>query len=95
VVRGQHQVIGPDDARSRAAAAGIDTIGLARALGVDPEDVVEDRAGEYLVRAAGTPARVAELACFLRDHDITLVALQSGKRSLEEVFLQITAEERS
>src|ERR1700704_4545918 len=78
-----------------AAAAGIDTIGLARALEVDPEDVVEDRAGEYLVRAAGTPARVAELACFLRDHDITLVALQSGKRSLEEVFLQLTAEERS
>jgi hypothetical protein len=47
------------------------------------------------VRAVGTPARVAELACFLRDHNITLVALQSGRRSLEEVFLQITAEERS
>ena len=78
-----------------AAAAGIDTIALAQALEVDTDDVVEDRAGEYLVRAAGTPARVAELACFLRDHDITLVALQSGKRSLEEVFLQITAEERS
>ncbi len=78
-----------------AAAPGIDTIGLARALAVDPEDVIEDRAGEYLVRAVGTPARVADLACFLRDHDITLVALQSGRRTLEEVFLQITAEERS
>jgi ABC-2 type transport system ATP-binding protein len=78
-----------------AAAPGIDTSGLARALEVDPDGVVEDRPGEYLVRAMGTPARVAALACFLRDHDVTLVALQSGKRTLEEVFLQITAEERS
>jgi ABC-2 type transport system ATP-binding protein len=78
-----------------AATPGIDTIALAKALAVDSEDVVEDRVGEYVVRAAGTPARVAELACFLRDHDVMLVALQSGRRSLEEVFLQITAEERS
>jgi ABC-2 type transport system ATP-binding protein len=78
-----------------AAAPQIDTVGLARALGVDASDLVEDRPGEYLVRAAGTPARIADLACFLRDHHIALVALQSGRRSLEEVFLQITAEERS
>jgi ABC-2 type transport system ATP-binding protein len=78
-----------------AATPGIDTMGLAGALQVAPEDVVEDRVGEYVVRAAGTPARVAALACFLRDHDVMLVALQSGRRSLEEVFLQITAEERS
>jgi ABC-2 type transport system ATP-binding protein len=78
-----------------AAAPGIDTIALAKTLAVDADDVVEDRPGEYLVRAVGTPARVAELACFLRDHDITLVALQSGRRTLEEVFLQITAEGRS
>ena len=78
-----------------AAAPGVDTIGLAKALDLETDDVVEDRPGEYLVRAAGTPARVAELACFLRDHDVTLVALQSGRRSLEEVFLQLTAEERS
>src|SRR5689334_14677893 len=78
-----------------AAAPDIDTAALARALGVGAEDVIEERAGEYLVRASGTPARVADLACFLRDHDIALAALQSGRRSLEEVFLQITAEERS
>jgi ABC-2 type transport system ATP-binding protein len=78
-----------------AATPGIDAVRLAKALQVDPEDVVEDRPGEYVVRTAATPARVAELACFLRDHDIMLVALQSGRRSLEEVFLQITAEERS
>jgi ABC-2 type transport system ATP-binding protein len=78
-----------------AAAPGIDTVALAAALAVDPADVIEERAGEYLVHAAGTPARVADLACFLRDHDVALVALQSGHRTLEEVFLQITAEERS
>jgi ABC-2 type transport system ATP-binding protein len=55
-------------------------------------DVVEERPGEYVVRASGTPARVAELACWLRDRDAALFALQSGRRSLEEVFLQITAE---
>jgi len=76
-----------------AAAAAVDVTDLAKALDVDEHDVVEERMGEYLVRAAGTPARVADLACFLRDRDIALYALQSGRRSLEEVFLQITAEE--
>jgi ABC-2 type transport system ATP-binding protein len=75
-----------------ATGAGVDTAALARALHVETEDVVEERPGDYLVRAAGTPARIADLACFLRDHDVTLFALQSGRRSLEEVFLQITAE---
>jgi ABC-2 type transport system ATP-binding protein len=76
-----------------AAAPGIDTTALARALGLSDGDVVEDRVGEYVIRAAGTPARIADLACFLRDANITLAALQGGRRSLEEVFLQLTAEE--
>ncbi|HWS47830.1 MAG TPA: ABC transporter ATP-binding protein [Acidimicrobiia bacterium] len=75
-----------------AAAPGLDCTALAAALGVTIADVVEDRAGEYVVRAAGTPARIADLACFLRDRNVTLAALQAGRRSLEEVFLQITAE---
>jgi ABC-2 type transport system ATP-binding protein len=75
-----------------AASAGVDTVALARALGVDAGLVVEERPGEYVVRVAGTPARIADLACFLRDHGASLYALQSGRRSLEEVFLQITAE---
>jgi ABC-2 type transport system ATP-binding protein len=75
-----------------AAGPGVDPTALARALRVEPTAVIEERPGEFLVRAAGTPARVADLACFLRDHDIALFALQSGRRSLEEVFLQITAE---
>ncbi len=75
-----------------ATAETLDVVALASRLGLDPADVVEERPGEYLVRAAGTPARVADLAVFLRDHDVALVAMQSGRRSLEEVFLQITAE---
>jgi hypothetical protein len=50
------------------------------------------RPGEYVVRAEVTPTRIADLACFLRDRDATLTSLQSGRRSLEDVFLQITTE---
>jgi len=76
-----------------AAVPGLDTAAIAKALDLDADDVVEDHAGEYVIRAAGTPARIADLACHLRDIDVTLGALQAGRRSLEEVFLQITAED--
>jgi ABC-2 type transport system ATP-binding protein len=76
-----------------SAAPGLDTAEIAKALDLDEDALVEDRVGEYLVRAAGTPARIADLACFLRDRNVTLAALQAGRRTLEEVFLQITAEE--
>jgi ABC-2 type transport system ATP-binding protein len=75
-----------------AAAPGLDRDQLARALSVAADAVVEERPGEYVVHAPGTPTRIADLACFLRDLDVTLAALQAGRRSLEEVFLQITAE---
>ena len=76
-----------------AAAPGLDVRAIGSALGLSEADVVEDRAGEYVVRAAGTPERIADLACHLRDANVTLAALQAGRRSLEEVFLQITAEQ--
>jgi ABC-2 type transport system ATP-binding protein len=76
-----------------AAAPGLDAAAIGRALGLDDGEVVEDRPGEYVIRAAGTPERIADLACFLRDARVTLAALQAGRRSLEEVFLQITAEQ--
>ena len=71
---------------------GLDVDTLAKALGLEEGMVAETKAGEYVVRAAGTPSRIADLACFLRDRDITMAAMQSGRRSLESVFLQITAE---
>jgi ABC-2 type transport system ATP-binding protein len=76
-----------------AAAPGLDATAIGTALGLSDADVVEERAGEYVIRAAGTPERIADLACFLRDANVTLAALQAGRRSLEEVFLQITAEQ--
>jgi ABC-2 type transport system ATP-binding protein len=76
-----------------SAVPGLDLAAIAKALELDPDDVVEDRAGEYVIRVAGTPGRIADLACHLRDIDVTLGALQAGRRSLEEVFLQITAED--
>jgi ABC-2 type transport system ATP-binding protein len=72
--------------------AGLDVRVLAEALGLDDGTAAEVRPGEYVVRADVTPTRIADLACFLRDRDATLTSLQSGQRSLEEVFLQITAE---
>jgi len=65
---------------------------LAKALGLDKGTAAEVKPGEYVVRADVTPTRIADLACFLRDRDATLTSLQSGRRSLEAVFLQITAE---
>jgi ABC-2 type transport system ATP-binding protein len=76
-----------------STAPGLDLVTLAGALSLPPRLVLEERPGEYLVRAAATPARIADLACFLRDRNVTLAALQAGRRSLEEVFLQITAEQ--
>ncbi len=75
------------------AAPGLALDGLAGALRLDAEMITEERPGEYLVQAPGTPELIADLACWLRDHGVVLGALQAGRRSLEEVFLQITAEE--
>jgi ABC-2 type transport system ATP-binding protein len=75
-----------------AAEPGLDLIALAAALGIAAESVVEERPGEYVLHVPGTPARIAQLALFLRDQDVMLAALQAGRRTLEEVFLQITAE---
>ena len=74
------------------ADPGLDVEVLAKALRLEPGAAAEPRPGEYLVRAEATPARIADLACFLRDRDATLTSLQSGRRTLEAVFLQITAE---
>lgn len=75
-----------------SSAPGLDRADLAATLGVAPDAVTEERPGEYLIRAAGTPALIADLAVWLRDCGVVLAALQAGRRSLEEVFLQITAE---
>jgi ABC-2 type transport system ATP-binding protein len=74
------------------AAPGLDTDGLAAALLLAPAAVVESRPGEYVVHAASSPELVAALTAWLRDHGVALGDLRAGRRSLEEVFLQVTSE---
>jgi ABC-2 type transport system ATP-binding protein len=75
-----------------SAVPGLDCAALAAAAGVAPGTVNEERPGRYVVRAAGTPALIAALAGWLAEHDVALGDLQAGRRSLEEVFLALTAE---
>jgi ABC-2 type transport system ATP-binding protein len=74
------------------AAPGLDTEALAAALLLSPAAVVERKPGEYVVHAASSPELVAALTAWLRDQDVALGDLRAGRRSLEEVFLQVTSE---
>src|SRR3954452_2080525 len=65
---------------------GLDRTALTRALGLSADAVSEPRPGEYVMRAAGTPALVAALAVWLRDAGLTLTELRTERRTLEEVF---------
>jgi ABC-2 type transport system ATP-binding protein len=76
-----------------SAKPGLDLGDLASELGLGPEVVREDRSGEYVIEAPATPALVADLAAWLRDHEIALGELRAGRSSLEEVFLRLTDEE--
>jgi ABC-2 type transport system ATP-binding protein len=54
--------------------------------------VIESKPGVYVVYAAPSPELVAALTAWLRDHGVALGDLRAGRRSLEEVFLQVTSE---
>ncbi|HEX9765168.1 MAG TPA: ABC transporter ATP-binding protein [Nitriliruptorales bacterium] len=71
------------------ARPGLDVADLGRTIG---QPVTEDRTGRYLVDAPGSPRLIADLAAWLADRDEPLGELQAGKRSLEDVFLGLTAE---
>jgi len=72
---------------------GIDVIELAAALG--GVDVVEATPGEYRVAAPPVPATVAALTAWLAERDLPLADLRAGRQTLEDVFLRLTAEDRS
>jgi ABC-2 type transport system ATP-binding protein len=74
------------------AAPGLDTPALAGALLLAPAAVVESKPGEYVVHADASPELVAALTAWLRDHGVALGDLRAGRRTLEEVFLQVTSE---
>ncbi len=77
-----------------SAPPGLDRDSIASAVGVDSTLVEEERPGEYVLRVDATPAVVADLALWLRDHDVRLGELRAGRRTLEEVFLRVTGERR-
>ncbi|MBW3577664.1 MAG: ABC transporter ATP-binding protein [Actinobacteria bacterium] len=54
--------------------------------------VEEERPGRYVVHAPGTPELIARLTAWLHAHDLPLGDLQAGRRTLEDVFLRLTAE---
>ncbi len=76
------------------AGTRVDRAALGAALAVGTDTVAELRPGEYIVRAAATPALVAALTAWLRDHDVVLDELRTGRRTLEEVFLRLTRDGR-
>ena len=75
---------------SFTARPDLDLADLAAAVGAVVE---QPRPGRYVVHAANDPQLVARLTAWLATHDVALGELQAGKRSLEEVFLRLTAEE--
>jgi ABC-2 type transport system ATP-binding protein len=74
------------------ARRGLDAAAIGAAVGAP---VTEERPGRYLIRVVATPQAVAQLATWLLEHDEPLGELQAGKRSLEDVFLRLTAEEEA
>lgn len=54
--------------------------------------VREERPGEYVVDAAGTPGLVAALTAWLAAEDLPLADLRAGRQRLEDVFLRLVGE---
>jgi ABC-2 type transport system ATP-binding protein len=81
---------GSDESFRFGAPAGIDVVALAGALTLEVAGVTEERRGEYRVDAAATPGRVAALTAWLAERDLALVELRAGRRTLEDVYLDVT-----
>ena len=64
----------------------------AAGLGATLDRLVESAGAEYVVNGAPSPAVIAALTGWLRDHDVQLTELRTGQASLEEVFLRLTEE---
>ena len=72
-----------------SARAGLDVADLTAAVGARVEMVGP---GRYVIHAANDPALVTRLARWLEQRGVLLGELQAGKRSLEDVFLRLTAD---
>jgi len=71
------------------ARAGLDVASLSAAL---QAPVREPTSGSYLIEAVNTPQLLLRLSEWLAERGEPLDALHSGRSSLEDVFLQLTAD---
>jgi ABC-2 type transport system ATP-binding protein len=78
-----------------STTAGLDLPALAAATSLAAGSVLEERPGEYTIRAEMTPELVADLAVWLRDKGYGLTELRTERATLEEVFLHLTREDGS
>jgi ABC-2 type transport system ATP-binding protein len=76
------------------AAPGLPLADLGRALtpagAPAPTPVRETGPGAYAVDAPASPALVAALAAWCADRDVLLARVDAGRRTLEDVFLDLT-----
>jgi ABC-2 type transport system ATP-binding protein len=72
------------------APPALDTASLAAALGADPNEVAEELPGRYRVAGEAGAARIAVLAGWLAERNLPVADLRTGRRSLEEVYLEVT-----
>jgi ABC-2 type transport system ATP-binding protein len=73
-------------------AARVEPAELAAALGLAADAVAAEADGGLLVRAEPTPELVAALASHLASRNLLIEELRTGGGSLEQAFLEITAE---
>jgi ABC-2 type transport system ATP-binding protein len=66
---------------------GLDTSALATVIG---SAVRETASGEYAVSDDVKPAMLADLAAWCAEHDLLMTRLSLGRRTLEDVFLDLT-----
>jgi ABC-2 type transport system ATP-binding protein len=75
-----------------AAPAGLDVNSLTRALPVD-FDVHEELSGTYVVSGVIDPTIIAAVTAWLAEQRVLTTSLEVGRRSLEDVFLELTGRE--
>ncbi len=86
---------GDDAARDQTvrftATAGLDTTALAGALGGDGGwSVAEPSPGSYTATGPADPRALARLTAWLADRDVLAGSITVGRRTLEDVFLDLT-----
>jgi ABC-2 type transport system ATP-binding protein len=78
--------------RASATASPIEPGALAAALGLSADAVAREPDGAFILRVEPHPRLVAAAAALFADHDLLVEELRTGAGSLEQAFLEITAE---